>query len=103
LETGFAYWYVVSPQILVIVFEVGSLALPHLLISDDVYKGYRIPAKSIVIANVWAMMHDEVRYFFFRSIHAFNLTIYKIYHKGYVPRTVPIQTRPLPQGRKVQS
>jgi hypothetical protein len=27
--------------------------LPHQLIGDDLYNGYRIPANSIVIANQW--------------------------------------------------
>jgi hypothetical protein len=28
---------------------------------EDEYKGYRIPAESIVVANVWSILHDEVR------------------------------------------
>ncbi|KAJ2928727.1 hypothetical protein H1R20_g8376, partial [Candolleomyces eurysporus] len=34
-------------------------ALPHLASQDDDYKGYRIPAGSIVIGNVWAILHNE--------------------------------------------
>ncbi|PPQ94401.1 hypothetical protein CVT25_002489 [Psilocybe cyanescens] len=37
----------------------GPLAIPHFLEKDDEYKGYHIPEHSIVIANVWAMLHDE--------------------------------------------
>ncbi|THH14926.1 hypothetical protein EW146_g5474 [Bondarzewia mesenterica] len=36
--------------------------LPHRLISDDVYKGYHIPAGSIVIGNAGAMLHDELTF-----------------------------------------
>ncbi|KAJ2919752.1 hypothetical protein MD484_g651, partial [Candolleomyces efflorescens] len=37
-------------------------ALPHFATEDDVYKGYRIPAGSTVIANSWAVLHDEIVY-----------------------------------------
>lgn len=30
-----------------------NAAIPHYLLVDDVYKGYRIPAGSIVISNLW--------------------------------------------------
>jgi cytochrome P450 len=32
-----------------------TLGVPHMLesYSDDVYRGYRIPARSVVIANAW--------------------------------------------------
>ncbi|ESK85761.1 cytochrome p450 [Moniliophthora roreri MCA 2997] len=36
--------------------------VPHCLDADDVYKGYRIPAGSIIIANSWAMLHDEASF-----------------------------------------
>ncbi|THH16031.1 hypothetical protein EW146_g4550 [Bondarzewia mesenterica] len=36
--------------------------VPHRVISDDVYKGYHIPAGSIVIGNVRAMLHDELTF-----------------------------------------
>src|ERR1700733_11056746 len=58
-----------------------SSAIPHLLTVDDVYKGYRLPAGSIVVPNAWfvtntliignhnrrclatrAMLHDETVY-----------------------------------------
>ncbi|RDB18403.1 hypothetical protein Hypma_000371 [Hypsizygus marmoreus] len=38
---------------------VAPLGIPHLLEVEDEYKGYIIPAGSVVIANVWAMLHDE--------------------------------------------
>ncbi|THH16045.1 hypothetical protein EW146_g4546 [Bondarzewia mesenterica] len=40
----------------------GLAAAPHRLISDDVYKGYYIPAGSIVIGNARAMLHDELTF-----------------------------------------
>ncbi|KAJ7290617.1 cytochrome P450 [Mycena rebaudengoi] len=35
---------------------------PHFLEVEDVYRGYRIPAKSVVFANVWAISHEERTY-----------------------------------------
>ncbi|TFK41710.1 cytochrome P450 [Crucibulum laeve] len=37
---------------------VGNIALPHRVIVDDEYAGYRIPKDATIIANVWAIMHD---------------------------------------------
>nr|AIO05499.1 cytochrome P450 1 [Hypsizygus marmoreus] len=42
--------------------EVTPIGIPHLLVADDVYKGYRLPAGSIVIPNAWAMLHYETVY-----------------------------------------
>ncbi|TFK24129.1 cytochrome P450 [Coprinopsis marcescibilis] len=41
-------WKVVTPQ-----------AVPHCASVDDEYRGYRIPAGTIVVGNAWAMLHDE--------------------------------------------
>ncbi|KAJ7229361.1 cytochrome P450, partial [Mycena rebaudengoi] len=38
------------------------LALPHFTQVEDVYRGYRIPAGSIVLGNSWAISHDEALY-----------------------------------------
>ncbi|KAJ6504457.1 cytochrome P450 [Mycena vulgaris] len=38
---------------------VTPIAVPHFLPVDDEYRGYRLPAGSIVIANAWAILHDE--------------------------------------------
>ncbi|KAJ7607903.1 cytochrome P450 [Roridomyces roridus] len=39
---------------------VAPLGFPHVLSSaEDVYRGYRIPAGSVVISNLWAIFHDE--------------------------------------------
>ncbi|KAF8189525.1 cytochrome P450 [Mycena galopus ATCC 62051] len=42
--------------------NVGPMAVPHFLTAEDEYKGYRIPANSIVIGNTWAILHDEAVY-----------------------------------------
>ncbi|KAG8884710.1 hypothetical protein FRB97_003494 [Tulasnella sp. 331] len=36
--------------------------LPHLLKQDDVYKGYHIPAGTLVLFNTWGILHDEKRF-----------------------------------------
>ncbi|KAF5372144.1 hypothetical protein D9758_005118 [Tetrapyrgos nigripes] len=41
---------------------VTPLAIPHLNTEEDVYKGYRIPAGSIIMPNVWAILYDESKY-----------------------------------------
>ncbi|KAJ7488421.1 cytochrome P450 [Mycena latifolia] len=41
---------------------VTPLALPHRLIQDDIYRGYYIPACSVIFANSWAIMHDPAVY-----------------------------------------
>ncbi|KAI9458895.1 cytochrome P450 [Lactarius psammicola] len=38
---------------------VAPLGIPHRLTSDDIYEGYFLPAGTTVIANAWAMLHDE--------------------------------------------
>ncbi|KAJ7080682.1 cytochrome P450 [Mycena epipterygia] len=42
--------------------NVTPFALPHILMADDEYRGYRLPAGSIVIGNTWAILHDEAMY-----------------------------------------
>ncbi|KAJ7169194.1 cytochrome P450 [Mycena crocata] len=42
--------------------NVGPIAFPHFTAVEDEYKGYRIPANSIVIGNTWAILHDESVY-----------------------------------------
>jgi cytochrome P450 len=41
---------------------VAATGLPHATTEDDVYRGWRIPKGSIVIANAWAMLHDPKTY-----------------------------------------
>ncbi|KAJ7495387.1 cytochrome P450 [Mycena latifolia] len=42
--------------------NVTPLAVPHVLTTDDEYRGYRLPAGSMVLGNTWAILHDEVMY-----------------------------------------
>lgn len=41
---------------------LSPLGVPHASIADDEYRGYRIPAGSVVYANAWAMSRDERHY-----------------------------------------
>ncbi|KAF5321940.1 hypothetical protein D9619_001230 [Psilocybe cf. subviscida] len=45
------------------------LSVPHQLAVDDEYKGYFLPAKSMIIPNTWAIMHNEK---VFAEPHTFN-------------------------------
>jgi cytochrome P450 len=38
---------------------LSPLGVPHASVEEDSYKGYRIPAGSVVYANAWAMSRDE--------------------------------------------
>ncbi|KAJ6588877.1 cytochrome P450 [Mycena capillaripes] len=38
---------------------VAPIGVPHFISVEDVYRGYRIPAGSVVIANAWSILHDE--------------------------------------------
>ncbi|KAH9477961.1 Cytochrome P450 monooxygenase 208 [Psilocybe cubensis] len=40
----------------------GSVGFPHSSTEDDFYGGYFIPKGSTLMANIWAMTHDETRY-----------------------------------------
>ncbi|KAI0370176.1 cytochrome P450 [Pilatotrama ljubarskyi] len=42
--------------------NVAPLAIPHRVIEDDFHAGYFIPKGTIVIANVWRMLHDPETY-----------------------------------------
>ncbi|KAJ7021454.1 cytochrome P450 [Mycena alexandri] len=42
--------------------NVAPIGIPHRILVEDEYRGYRIPANSIVIGNVWALMHNEEIY-----------------------------------------
>ncbi|KAF9479692.1 cytochrome P450 [Pholiota conissans] len=41
---------------------ITPLALPHKVIDDDIYEGYRMPAGSTITVNTWAILHDETVY-----------------------------------------
>ncbi|KAJ5146780.1 cytochrome P450 [Penicillium atrosanguineum] len=38
---------------------LSPLGVPHASLADDTYRGYHIPAGSVVFANAWAMSRDE--------------------------------------------
>lgn len=38
---------------------VAPVSAPHYSEKDDVYKGYRIPAKTTVVSNIYALHHNE--------------------------------------------
>jgi len=38
------------------------MGLPHCSAHDDVYEGYFIPAKTPILTNIWAILHDENTY-----------------------------------------
>ncbi|KAJ7467799.1 cytochrome P450 [Mycena galericulata] len=42
--------------------NVTPIAIPHFLPIEDEYRGYRLPAGSVVIPNVWALLHNETTY-----------------------------------------
>lgn len=67
---------------------LSPLGVPHASISDDEYRGYRIPAGSVVYANAWAMSRDE-RYY--SSPEDFN-------PERYVPVSEGGKGEPLPDG-----
>ncbi|KAJ6559579.1 cytochrome P450 [Mycena capillaripes] len=40
----------------------SPLGIPHFVAVEDEYRGYRVPAGSIVLGNSWAILHDEALY-----------------------------------------
>ncbi|KAJ4491097.1 cytochrome P450 [Lentinula lateritia] len=56
------------PYISAVVMEVlrhhpiAPLGAPHATSADDTYQGYHIPAGTIVLPNIWAILHDPVQY-----------------------------------------
>ncbi|KAG7085604.1 hypothetical protein E1B28_003155 [Marasmius oreades] len=41
---------------------VTPLGIPHASVAEDVYRGYTIPSGSLMVPNIWAMLHDEDTY-----------------------------------------
>ncbi|KAF8309118.1 cytochrome P450 [Amanita rubescens] len=41
---------------------VAPLAIPHMAIKDDIYKGFYIPKGTLVLPNAWAISQDETIY-----------------------------------------
>ncbi|KAK7052994.1 hypothetical protein VNI00_004315 [Paramarasmius palmivorus] len=56
------------PYVTAVVWEslrwisITPLAVPHYSDAEDVYNGYRIPKGSVIVSNVWAILHDENMY-----------------------------------------
>ncbi|KAJ7080195.1 cytochrome P450 monooxygenase [Mycena belliarum] len=56
------------PYVSAIVKEVmrwnppAPLAIPHVTVAADSFAGYHIPAKSLVIGNLWKILHDPAVY-----------------------------------------
>jgi cytochrome P450 len=48
---------------------VGPLGIPHVAKEDEEYNGCHIPKGTIIVANIWAMLHDEKQY---PDPHTFN-------------------------------
>ncbi|KAG6849320.1 hypothetical protein H0H93_009461 [Arthromyces matolae] len=44
------------------VYTIVPNGLPHMVVEDDYYDGYLIPKGSIIIANLWNMLHDPDTY-----------------------------------------
>ncbi|KAJ7231653.1 cytochrome P450 [Mycena rebaudengoi] len=42
--------------------NVTPIGVPHFLATEDEYRGYRLPAGSIVIGSTWAILHDGLLY-----------------------------------------
>jgi len=41
---------------------VTPFAFPHLLIQHDIYAGYFLPKGSIIMPNIWSILHNEEDY-----------------------------------------
>ncbi|KAJ7251305.1 cytochrome P450 [Mycena rebaudengoi] len=41
---------------------VTPIGVPHAVAVEDTYRGYRIPAGSVVVPNIWAIFYDETAY-----------------------------------------
>ncbi|KAJ5665051.1 uncharacterized protein N7477_007499 [Penicillium maclennaniae] len=41
---------------------VVPMGIPHMSTADDIYEGYYIPKGSLILPNIWGMMHDPALY-----------------------------------------
>nr|BAL05126.1 cytochrome P450 [Phanerodontia chrysosporium] len=71
--------------------------LPHKSLHDDEYEGYHIPAGSIMIANEWAILHDETRY---PNPEEFDPSRF-LATDGNIDHTVPEPVEPFGHGRRL--
>jgi len=53
MERGYTYWYISYPRLQNFGADYRTIAIPRYLEIDDEYKGYRIPAGSVIIPNAW--------------------------------------------------
>ncbi|KAJ7230946.1 cytochrome P450 [Mycena rebaudengoi] len=53
---------------------VAPIGVPHAVTVEDTYRGYRIPAGSIVVSNIWAILYDEVIFEYHPFVLMFNIT-----------------------------
>jgi len=73
------------------------LASPHKSIADDEYKGFYVPAGSVVVGNSWAIMHDEERY---PNPDAFDPSRF-VDREGRLRKDVPDPTEAFGFGRRI--
>lgn len=43
-------------------WPVSPMGVPHAVTEEDIYRGYRIPAGTIIIVNAWALLRDKTAY-----------------------------------------
>jgi hypothetical protein len=53
MEERYTHWYVLSSASFGLDIHGNFIAFPHYIAVDDEYRGYRIPAGSLVIGNTW--------------------------------------------------
>ncbi|KAK0194305.1 cytochrome P450 [Armillaria mellea] len=70
-------WHTVTPT-----------AVPHRVIEDDMYDGCFIPTGSLIVANIWKMLHDPAIYISPFEFKPERTTVYNISkhssHEGFV-------------------
>ncbi|KAF7333813.1 O-methylsterigmatocystin oxidoreductase [Mycena venus] len=59
--------------------NVTPFEIPRLLANDDEYRGYRLPAGSVVVGNAWAILHDEVYTLIFCMAHVSLTSPQRVY------------------------
>jgi len=73
------------------------LAVPHKSIADDEYKGFYIPAGSVIVGNAWAIMHDKERY---QDPDTFNPSRF-VDSEGRLRKDVPDPMEVFGYGRRI--
>jgi cytochrome P450 len=75
---------------------LSPVGVPHATVADDTYRGYDIPAGTVVFANAWAMSRDERHY---KDPEAFEPERYRPREEG--GRGEPLPEGPFGFGRRV--